>query len=374
MRGKDSLKPVIAVSLGCPSGIGPEVAVAAAAEAKNAAVVLVGDRGIIERAAKIVGVAKNRFVDVDEGSIAGLAAAKRSRVIGCYAPAAPVPLGRAAFGKPSRAAGAAQLAWIDQAMDLVILGTACALVTGPVSKSAIATSSRAARDFRGHTEYLAARCRAAEVVMAFWADELTISLVTTHLPIARVAGAINPRNVAGAVFWTADLARRLGKKKARIVVTGLNPHAGEDGHIGTEEPRRIAPGIERARGRLARAGIEAVVTGPIGAETAVRHARAGRYDAVVAMYHDQATIPMKLIGFGEAVNVTLGLPIVRTSVDHGTGYDIAGQGKADARGMKAAIELAVRLAARESAVRPRGSRHSASRPTGNAGGAARKRT
>jgi len=126
-------------------------------------------------------------------------------------------------------------------------------------------------------------------------------------------------------------------------VTGCNPHAGEDGLMGTEEPRRIAPGIDLARTRLARAGIAAVITGPVGAETAVRHARAGRYDAVVAMYHDQATIPMKLIGFGEAVNVTLGLPIIRTSVDHGTGYDIAGRGEADARGMKSAIDLAVRL-------------------------------
>jgi 4-hydroxythreonine-4-phosphate dehydrogenase len=356
------LKPVIAVSLGCPAGIGPEVAVAAAAQAKNAAVVLVGDRGIIDRAAKIVGVAKSRLVDVDEGSIAGLAASKRSPAIGCYEPAASVSLARAPFGKPSRAAGAAQQRWIDQAMDLVVAGRARALVTGPVSKSAIATSSRAARDFRGHTEYLAARCRAAEVVMAFWADELTISLVTTHLPIARVARAINPKNVAGAVFWTADLCRRLGKKKARIVVTGLNPHAGEDGHIGTEEPRRIAPGIERARIRLARAGIDAVITGPTGAETAVRQARAGRYDAVVAMYHDQATIPMKLIGFGDAVNVTLGLPIIRTSVDHGTGYDIAGRGKADARGMKAAIELAVRLAVQESALRPQQGRPPVRRP------------
>jgi 4-hydroxythreonine-4-phosphate dehydrogenase len=336
------MKPVIAVSLGCPSGIGPEVAVAAAAEAKSAAVLLVGDRGIIDRAARIVGVAKSRFVDVDTESIAGWAGANRS-LIGCYAPSAAVALSRAPLGKPSRAAGAAQLTWIDQAMDLVTAGTARALVTGPVSKSAIASSSRTARDFRGHTEYLAARCNAGEVVMAFWAEELTISLVTTHLPIAKVASALGPKNVAGAVFWTADLVRRLGRKKARIVVTGCNPHAGEDGLIGTEEPRRIAPGIDLARTRLARAGIAAVITGPVGAETAVRHARAGRYDAVVAMYHDQATIPMKLIGFGEAVNVTLGLPIIRTSVDHGTGYDIAGRGEADARGMKSAIDLAVRL-------------------------------
>src|SRR6185503_7915384 len=125
------------------------------------------------------------------------------------------------------------------------------------------------------------------------------------------------------------------RKKPRIVVTGLNPHAGEDGLLGAEEPRRIAPGIDLARKRMSRTRPSAVVVGPIGAETAIRHAHAGRYDAVVAMYHDQATIPMKLVGFGEAVNVTLGLPFIRTSVDHGTGYDIAGRGAADARGMRA---------------------------------------
>ena len=182
--------------------------------------------------------------------------------------------------------------------------------------------------------------------MAFWASELTIALVTTHVPIARVARALTPAGVAAAVYWTADLAVRLGRKKPYLAVAGLNPHAGEDGLLGTEEPRVIAPGIALARKRLARARIAAVIAGPIGAETAIRYARAGRYDAVIAMYHDQATIPMKLVGFGEAVNVTLGLPIIRTSVDHGTGYDIAGKGKAEARGMQAAIELAVRLAKR----------------------------
>jgi len=337
-------RPVIAVSLGCPSGIGPEVAVEAAAAAREAAIVLVGDRRVIERAAAIVGVARQRLVDVDRWSMGKLAGGRGASVVGVYAPAAVIALTRAPFGRPTREAGAAQLAWIDQAMDLVVAGAARALVTGPVSKSAIASSSRAARAFRGHTEHLAARCHAHEVVMAFWAKELTIALVTTHLPISRVAKAVTAKGVAGAVYFTAALVARLGKKKPRIVVTGLNPHAGEDGLLGTDETRSIAPGIALARRRLARSRLLASVAGPIGAETAVRHAHAGQYDAVVAMYHDQATIPMKLVGFGEAVNVTLGLPIIRTSVDHGTGYDIAGLGRADARGMKAAIELAVRLA------------------------------
>jgi 4-hydroxythreonine-4-phosphate dehydrogenase len=339
-------RPIIAISIGCPSGVGPEVAVKAAAEVRDAAIVLVGDRRVIERAAKIANVARGRLVDVDVRSMSGLAVSNGAPLIGCFAPAAPVVIAQAQPGEPSREGGAAQLAWIDQATDLVVSGHARALVTGPVSKSAIASSSRGARHFRGHTEHLAARCGVEEVVMAFWAKELTIALVTTHLPLAEVAAAITPKKVAGAVYWTADLVKRLGTTKPRIVVTGLNPHAGEDGLLGREEPRRIAPGIERARRRVAAARIRGVISGPVGAETAVRNARAGKYDAVVAMYHDQATIPMKLVGFGEAVNVTLGLPIIRTSVDHGTGYDIAGRGVADARGMTAAIDLAVKLARR----------------------------
>jgi 4-hydroxythreonine-4-phosphate dehydrogenase len=219
-------------------------------------------------------------------------------------------------------------------------------VTGPVSKHAIAASGGRARHFRGHTEHLAKRLGAREPIMAFWAERLVVSLVTTHLPLARVPRALSPEAVGAALFYTADLARRLGKKRPRVAVASLNPHAGEQGLLGSEEIETIGPGVASGRKRLRGARIAASVEGPIGAETAIRKAYGGGYDAVVAMYHDQATIPMKLVGFGDAVNVTLGLPIVRTSVDHGTGYDIAGKGIADARGMRAAIELAVRLAKR----------------------------
>jgi 4-hydroxythreonine-4-phosphate dehydrogenase len=333
------VKPVVAISVGCPSGIGPEVAVAAAARSRDAAV-LVGDPWVIERAARIVGVSARRIVLVrDRASVRALA---KGGAIGCYAPSAPVAKSAARFGRPTPEGGGAQLAWIDAATDLVASGAAAALVTGPVSKHAVESSG--ARRFRGHTEHLAERLGAREVVMAFWAERLVVSLVTTHLPLRRVAGALSIENVGAAVFYTVDLVRRLGKRRPKVAVAGLNPHAGEQGLLGSEEIATIAPGIERGRRRLARARLAAGVEGPIGAETAVRKAYAGAYDAVVAMYHDQATIPMKLVGFGDAVNVTLGLPIVRTSVDHGTGYDIAGKGIADARGMGAAIDLAVRLA------------------------------
>jgi 4-hydroxythreonine-4-phosphate dehydrogenase len=218
------------------------------------------------------------------------------------------------------------------------------LVTGPVSKHAIATSGAAgAEHFRGHTEHLAELLGADEVVMAFWSRELVTALVTTHVRLAAVPGAITPRAVATSTFWLASLMRALRTRRPRIAVAALNPHAGEHGLLGDEEQRCIAPGVEAARGRLARDGLDAEVTGPLGAETAIRLAARGVYDGVVCMYHDQATIPSKLLGFGEAVNVTLGLPLVRTSVDHGTAYDLAGTGRADARGMREAIALAVRL-------------------------------
>lgn len=320
------MRPVVAISVGCPCGIGPEVAVAAAVRARNAKVVLVGDPWVIERAAKIVGVSMKR--------------------LSTYLPSARLSEDEAPFGLPTAAAGRAQLRWIDQATDLVVSGEAQALVTGPVSKHAIASSGGRARSFRGHTEHLARRLAAREVVMAFWSERLVISLVTTHLPLSRVPRALTAARVSTAAFHTVQLVRRLGKRAPRVVVAALNPHAGEQGLLGTEEIRRIAPGIGLARRRLSRGDFRAVLEGPTGAETAIRKAAAGGYDAVVAMYHDQATIPMKLIGFGDAVNVTLGLPIVRTSVDHGTGYDIAGTGGADSRGMLEAISLAVKLSKR----------------------------
>jgi 4-hydroxythreonine-4-phosphate dehydrogenase len=179
--------------------------------------------------------------------------------------------------------------------------------------------------------------------MAFASETLTTALVTTHLPIRSVPRAITAQSVATATFWLGDFFARTKKRSrssARIAVASLNPHAGEHGRIGDEETR-IAAGIALARKRLGRRRVR--VAGPIPAETAFRLAARGEWDGVVAMYHDQATIPMKLLGFGDAVNVTLGLPIIRTSVDHGTAYDRAPRFDADASGMIAAMALASRL-------------------------------
>lgn len=180
--------------------------------------------------------------------------------------------------------------------------------------------------------------------MCFVAPKLATSLVTTHLPLARVPRALDARGVASATVWLARLLTRLGKSSPRLAVASLNPHAGESELLGKEEHHAILPGIRAARRTLGR---RARIAGPVGAETAYRLAYAGIYDGVVAMYHDQATIPMKLVAFGEAVNVTMGLSVPRTSVDHGTAYDIAWRGEADPRGMLEAMQLGERLCARD---------------------------
>jgi 4-hydroxythreonine-4-phosphate dehydrogenase len=334
------------VSMGCPSGVGPEVSVVAASEERRARVVLVGDAGAAVAAAEMRGVDPARIVRVGSPE-EGFSLARTS--IAVWQPGRDLAARDRKPGKPTARAGAAQLAWIDAACDAVAAGRAGALVTGPVSKEAIASSNApGSADFLGHTEHLQKRLGAREVVMAFWSPALVTSLATTHVPLARVPKAVTPALVGRATFWLAWLLSRLANGAApRVAVAALNPHAGEGGLLGREESTRIAPGIAAARKRLHEAGIQATIEGPVAAESAFRlaqervHERA--WDGVVAMYHDQATIPMKLTGFGDAVNVSLGLPIIRTSVDHGTAYDRAGQGTADARGMKAALHLASRL-------------------------------
>jgi 4-hydroxythreonine-4-phosphate dehydrogenase len=326
--------PLLVVSTGCPAGIGPEVSLAAALKVKGAAKVLLGDEATLREAAQLLGVSQRRLVRWDGRSrdaspiyIAqvGDALTARDRLA----------------GKPNARAGAAQLEYIEAGFTLVKSSTRAALVTAPVSKAAIAHCGLSrAKTFLGHTEWLQELDGASSSVMCFYSERLATSLVTTHLPLAKVPRALTRNGVASSIVELARLLQKLGKKRPNLAIASLNPHAGESQLLGGEEARAIAPGIAQARKSLGRS---AVLTGPLGAETAYRKAGAGGFDGVVAMYHDQATIPMKLLAFGDAVNVTAGLSIVRTSVDHGTAYDIAWQGKADAAGMKAALELGARI-------------------------------
>jgi len=329
--------------MGCPGGVGAEVTLATLSHDFDAAIVVLGDVALMRERAHLVGVDENRIVALE--SVEGARGLPKTS-LGVVQVGAPLSESARRPGKSTTEGGVAQLAYVASACDAVAHGNAQALVTAPVSKEAIATSGApGTASFLGHTEWLGARLGARETVMAFVAESLTITLATTHLPLASVAKTLRPEDVASASYWTAWLCDRLTiDPSLAVAVLALNPHAGEKGLLGDDEVTKIAPGIELARARLSADGRTRSLVGPLPAESAIRRTvRDHAYAACVAMYHDQATIPSKLVAFGDAVNVTLGLPIVLTSVDHGTAYDLAGTGRADAAGMVAALELAERL-------------------------------
>lgn len=324
--------------MGCPSGVGPEVTLRAAFEKDAPATVIVGDRGALVAAALASGISDEQLASIrpfDAASSSGVAT--RADRVQLFEPNAPLTKKERVWGKPSAAGGLAQLLYVEEGYRLAQrLGVP--LVTAPVSKEAIARSGLArARHFRGHTEWLEELDGAPYSVMCFASSRLVTSLVTTHVPLAKVPRLLTAELVCRSIVELADLTLRLGHEKPILAVSSLNPHAGEGELLGTEETKAILPGIELARHRLGR---RVTLIGPIGAETAYRKGATGVFTGVVAMYHDQATIPMKLLDFGGGVNVTQGLGIVRTSVDHGTAYDIAGRGVADPRGMREAMRVA----------------------------------
>jgi 4-hydroxythreonine-4-phosphate dehydrogenase len=253
-----------------------------------------------------------------------------------------VPLGAACVaGKLDPANARHVLAMLDRAIDGCVQREFAAMVTAPVQKSII---NEAGVPFTGHTEYLAERTHARHPVMLLAADSLRVALVTTHLPLRAVSDAITPALLDTTLAIVHDDVRRLWNiSRPRIAVCGLNPHAGESGHLGSEDAAVIQPAIERARA----AGM--LVDGPLPADTVFVPRHLSNYDVVLAMYHDQGLPVLKHSGFGHAINVTLGLPIVRTSVDHGTALDLAGTGRADAGSMIAATRLAIEFAQRNPA-------------------------
>jgi 4-hydroxythreonine-4-phosphate dehydrogenase len=325
---------MIVVSVGCPASVGPEVTLAALRRLRGQPCVLVGSPLAIHRAAELTAVPASRLDTYRGQPLRG----NRLYVL---------EAGPALTAKDldprrlTRQAGRSQLAAINAAFDLVRAHPGAALVTGPVSKALIARSgSPGAERFKGHTEWLQERDGAKSAIMCFASPRLTTSLASTHLSLSEVPGYLTPERVAEASVQLALFLRALGQTSPKVAVCSLNPHAGESELLGDEERLAIIPGMRLARRRLRG---KAELVGPIGAESAYRLAYAGNFAGVVAMYHDQATIPTKLVAFGDAVNVTLGLSRVRTSVDHGTAYDIAWQGKADPNGMLAALRLARRL-------------------------------
>lgn len=239
-------------------------------------------------------------------------------------------------GRPQPGHQAGVLQALDLAADGCLGGDFAAMVTLPVQKSAIHEAGAGGAGFRGQTEYLAQRCGEAEALMVLDSPQLRVALVTTHLPLAQVPAAVTEQSVGHALrLLDGALRQRWGLERPRIGVLGLNPHAGEGGWLGSEERERIEPA-------MAAAGAEGVLCeGPLAADTAFVPARAARYDALLCMYHDQGLAALKQLAFAEAVNVTCGLPLVRTSPDHGTALDLAGSGSADTASTLRAMQLAL---------------------------------
>jgi len=301
--------PVIALTTGEPAGIGPELCARLARESLAARVVLIGDETLLAA----------------RGLRPGTAAAEH---VPLAAPARP--------GRLDPANARYVLALLDRAAEGCMKGEFGAIVTAPVHKGVINDAGIA---FTGHTEYLAERAGGAHPVMMLVGGGLRVALATTHLPLAEVPRAIS-RESLGATLRVIDhdLRKRFGIARPRILVAGLNPHAGEGGHLGREEIDTIAPAIEAARAD----GIAA--EGPVPADTLFVPERLRGADCVLAMYHDQGLPVLKYASFGRGVNVTLGLPYVRTSVDHGTALELAGTGRADPGSLTEAVQLAIRLA------------------------------
>jgi len=326
-----STRAMIAVTMGDPLGIGPEVAVKAVTDRQlreAARFVLVGDLGVFEGAARQAGVDANL---VETSGIGAAAHASEKAV-----PVLPVktdvsrPI-RWAPG-PTKWGGDLSVRCILKAIELAIEGTVRALVTAPISKEAIQS---AGHPWPGHTEMLGDRT-GAHPVMMMMGGGLRVALVTTHVAIAKLPKAITKQRVLNTIrIVHRSLVARFGVSDPTVGVCGLNPHAGESGRFGDEEQVHVAPAVESAKAE----GINCI--GPLPADVLFHQAHRGTYDAVVAMYHDQANIPVKMLAFETGVNVTLGLPIIRTSPDHGTAYDIAWTGRANPSSMCEAVKVAI---------------------------------
>jgi 4-hydroxythreonine-4-phosphate dehydrogenase len=321
--------PRIALTSGEPAGIGPDVCLGVAARQLDCDLVCIGDRELLAERARALGmkVEMRAYDHASHHHIAGTLAVEHHPL---HAPAV--------AGRLDARNGPYVLRLLERACDGAVSGEFAAIVTAPVHKAVI---NDAGIPFTGHTEFFAERTRAPRPVMMLATASLRVALATTHLPLARVSAAITVESLCEVLeILDRDLARWWGLGRPRIAVCGLNPHAGESGHLGDEEIRVITPAIARMRERGLR------ISGPLPADTVFVPRVLADFDVVLAMYHDQGLPVIKHASFDNAVNVTLGLPILRTSVDHGTALDLAGTGRADAGSMAAAVDLAVRLATR----------------------------
>ncbi len=322
--------PALAITTGEPAGVGPELAARLSDHSYPARLVLLGDRTLLTGRARLLGI------ELDLPDYAP----------GCRYPLSVLHLPLATASQPGQlnpANAAYVLSLLDRATDGCLSGEFAAMVTAPLHKGVI-NDAFPARYFSGHTEYLAERCDCARVVMMLAGGGLRVALATTHLPLREVPDALTAESLASTLrILHADLRDKFGIASPRILVAGLNPHAGEGGHMGREEIDVIIPVLDQLRSE----GMHLV--GPLPADTLFTPHQLARGDAQLAMYHDQGLPVLKYASFGGGVNVTLGLPIIRTSVDHGTALDLAGTGRADPGSLFAATELAIELATRRKA-------------------------
>lgn len=322
--------------MGCPAGIGPEIILRLfAGETSwrpdpNQPVVVVGNRGILEQAAHMIGATVPVALwRPDEKVSAGVLP-----VLEVQVPA----LAGLQWGHPDAASGLAMARYIESAVELIHQGQASALITCPISKFSL---QQAGYNFPGHTEMLASLTGTKKVHMMMAGPRLKVVLVTIHEALKDIFALLQPQMITACILQThASLVQDFGCRNPRIAVAALNPHGGEQGMFGDEEKRIIQPAIAAARSKLP----QTELSGPWPPDTIFYQAAQGKFDAVIAMYHDQGLIPFKLLHFEDGVNVTLGLPIIRTSVDHGTAYDIAGKGLAKADSLAAAVGLAQTMA------------------------------
>lgn len=332
MAGENKdMKPKVAITIGDPRGIGPEVVVKALAQAslrQVCAPLVLGDFHVLSRTVEALGLGL-KVIEAAEG------ARDFPAEVLPLLPLSNFPPGKDFRDIPPRDSSRASFAYVEKAAQMALTGKVEAIVTAPVSKEAI---SGAGIPFRGHTEYLADVSRTEEFVMMLAGERLKVALVTTHLPLRDVPHLMQEGRIRSVIEITdRGLREYFDQSAPRIAVAALNPHAGENGLFGEEEII-----ISRAIHGACKKGI--LASGPWPADTLFYRAKQGEFDAVVSMYHDQALIPLKLLHFEDAVNITLGLPFIRTSVDHGVAYDIAGKGLANSRSMEEAIQLAAQMA------------------------------
>ena len=326
-------RPLLALTMGDPAGIGPEIIVKALTHAvvyEQCRPLVIGDRRMLAQAAQWTGCPAH-FELVSEPAQGAYQAGTITLLD--RANADPTQI---ALGQVSAAAGAAAVDYVLQACDLAMAGTVDGVVTAPLNKEAM---HLAGFNYAGHTELLADRTGAKRVSMLLTGPKLRVVHVSTHVALAEAIRRVTPERVDEVIELAYTSCVALGIAQPRIAVAGLNPHASEGGLFGEEEARMVQPGIEQARRRGRN------VSDPQPPDTVFLRAVKGEFDIVVAMYHDQGHIPMKLLAFDSGVNVSIGLPIIRTSVDHGTAFDIAGTGKASEESMLAAIDVAVKMAA-----------------------------